>query len=430
MELDSKASLDCDDPQTFKSAKPRPLMDLGEAIAIAKASTRPISHVEIVPLSKSYGRRLARSVQAGLDLPPFDQSAMDGYALAGPASSGRYKLVRNDVGLAGDDPSDLRRGQAARISTGARIPKGADRVVLQEHATLLDGRLIVPHEVTRPGANIRSFGEDVRLGDTILPRGHKVNARSIAMLAAQGLERIEVLKLPKVAVVSCGSELRQPGEALGGSELFDSNRQMLMALATEAGAHVIDAGCCTDNLQSLSALLSELSKNNDLVVVSGGTSVGEADLTSAALDDAGAEVRQLKIAMKPGKPALIGKLANATIVGLPGNPVAAFVSWQVLVRTMLAMLHGLQHDPLSGWEALVASELNRRPGRTEFVPASIVVQGDEKILKFIGPAGSGRLSPLCQADGFALVESHRGTVRVGEKVIFLPFRDGDVLQTW
>ena len=420
--------LDCDDPPSFMSALPRSLMDLREAIAIAKASTRAISRTETVPLARSYGRRLARSVQAGLNLPAFDQSAMDGYALAGPVSSGRYALVQNGRGLAGDDPSDLLSGQAVRISTGARVPRGADRIVLQEHATLLDDRLIVTHEDVRLGANIRVCGEDVRLGRMILPRGHRINARSIAMLAAQGIASIEVLNVPKVAIVSCGNELRQPGETLGASDLFDCNRPMLMALAAQAGAHVVDAGCCTDDRQALSALLLEFSRSSDLVVVSGGSSVGEADLTSTALRDAGAKVRQLKIAMKPGKPALIGTLADATIVGFPGNPVAAFVSWQVLARTILATLHGLHHDPLSGRQIRVANDLKRRPGRTEFVPASIVGQGEEELVNFLGPAGFGRLSPLCQADGFALVDSCRGPVCAGEKVVFLPFGNGDVLQ--
>jgi molybdopterin molybdotransferase len=202
---------------------------------------------------------------------------------------------------------------------------------------------------------------------------------------------------------------------------------MLIALARRAGAHVSDGGCCDDDMQALSREIARASGHNDLVLISGGSSVGDADLTSAALRHAGAQVEELKIAMKPGKPALIATLGQAIILGLPGNPVAAYASWFTLGRSVLARMFGLRQGLLQGHELTVTNELHRRPGRAELVPARQVRTILGIHLEFFGPAGSARLSPLSSADGFALVESNRDVVAAGEIVTFLPFEDGEVL---
>ncbi len=395
------------------------------ALVVSRVSS--IERRDTVPLAESLGRRLASSVAARMDLPPFDQSAMDGYALAGSSQADVYALFASKGTRAGGGSMQLETGQAARIATGARMPPGADRVVLHEHAREHGDSLILTDGPILAGANVRRRGEDVHQGDIVLPRGEKIDPRKIAMLAAQGCASVDVISSPRIAVLSSGSELRQPGEPLGDSNVYDCNRPMLIALARRAGAHVSDGGCYADDMQTLSREITHSSGHSDLVLISGGSSVGDADLTSAALRHAGAQVEELKIALKPGKPALIATLGQTTILGLPGNPVAAFASWFTLGRSVLARMFGLRNGLLQGRELTVINELHRRPSRAELVPARQVrtVLGIQ--LEFIGPAGSARLSPLSSADGFALVESNRGVIAAGEIVTFLPFEDGEVL---
>jgi len=231
---------------------------------------------------------------------------------------------------------------------------------------------------------------------------------------------------PRVAVVSSGNELRQPGEALDAANVFDCNRPMLMALAVQAGAEVVDGGCYEDDVKELSRAISGLSDHNDFIVLSGGSSTGEGDLTSLALAHAGAAVSELKVAMKPGKPAVVGKFRETSILGVPGNPLAAFVSWFILGRSMMAAMFDLQLPILSGRALAVANELQRRPGKAEFVPARLVATTGEERWSFLN-GGSGRLSPLSRAEGLAYIEEARGCVLVSEYVTFVPFQDCGLL---
>jgi molybdopterin molybdotransferase len=276
------------------------------------------------------------------------------------------------------------------------------------------------------GANIRLRGEDIRRSEHLLPKGAKVDARKVALLAAQGMTGVEVQSRPRVAVVSSGSELCQSGEALGIANTFDCNRPMLMALAVQAGAEVVDGGCCKDDVRTLSRIVSRLSECNDFIVLSGGSSLGEGDVTSSARTHAGAVVEELKIAMKPGKPAVVGTLRETSILGLPGNPLAAFVSWFVLGRSMMAAMFGLQLPILRGRDLAVLNGLQRRPGRVEFVPAKLARTTHGEMVEFLS-GGSGRLSPLSRAEGLACIEAARGSVLVSDRVTFVPFEDSEPL---
>ncbi len=199
-----------------------------------------------------------------------------------------------------------------------------------------------------------------------------------------------------------------------------------MALAVQADAEVVDGGCCKDDVSTLSRIGSRLSEDNDFIVLSGGSSLGEGDVTSSALTHAGAVVEELKIAVKPGKPAVVGNLGETSILGLPGNPLAAFVSWFVLGRSMMAAMFGLQLPILRGRDLAVLNELQRRPGRVEFVPARLVRTTHGEMVEFLS-GGSGRLSPLSRAEGLACIEEARGSVLVSDRVTFVPFEDGEPL---
>lgn len=419
--------LDCDDRPPGRPEGKGSLVPLEAAMSMVASLVRPVARRETVSVSNLLGRRLAETLTARYDLPPFDQSAMDGYALAGSGLGGEYCISARRDTRAGEVPGNLLQGQATRISTGARIPSGADRVVLQEHAEDRNNSVVLRDGAIPVGANIRPRGEDVRRGDVLLSRGDRIDARKLALITSQGFPSVNAISAPRVAVISAGNELRQPGEPLGIAEVFDSNRPMLSALAAQCGADVADGGQCGDDTQELGLLVARLADQNDLIIISGGSSFGEGDVTAAALRAAGARINELKIAMKPGKPALVGKLRRTIILGLPGNPFAAFASWFTLGRSVMAALFGLQPASLGGREHYVSNELRRRPGRTEFAPARRIRTGRGDTIEFLGRGGSGRLLPLSRADGLARIEASRGSVLAGELVSFISFDDGDIL---
>ncbi|MEH2478116.1 molybdopterin molybdotransferase [Nitrobacteraceae bacterium AZCC 2146] len=413
------SALDCDDGSKGDAKRPRPLLSLNDAIDIASSFSRAVERTEVIPLAEVNGRELSCDVAAHHDLPLFDQSAMDGYALSGDAET--YELSPLAGTRAGDRPGFVYPGQAMKIATGGFMPAGADRVALQEHTVQRNGKLIVKGPLER-GSNIRLRGEDVQKDDSILPKGSRLDPQKIALLAAQGVGRVEVRGRPRVAVISSGDELRQPGDVLRAGNIYDSNRPMLLALAEKAGAAVTDAGCVADDVQAVANAIARLSQSNDFVLLSGGSSHGDADMTRAALLCAGAAAEELKIAIKPGKPAVVGRLGGASVLGVPGNPFAAFVSWLTLGRSMLGIMLGIPSELLSRARKLpVSNTLQRRPGRTEFVPARIVWDESEERLEFLGRGGSARLLPLSRADGLAWVEADRGSVQAGERVRFIPF---------
>ncbi len=409
----------CYDPTEVRRSPAHGLLALDDAIRIALDHTDVLSGGAEVSLRNAIGCYLHRDLIAQHDLPRFDQSAMDGYALSGIGQNGIYALARAEGIRAGGVPCDLAPGYAVGIATGARIPAGADRVVMQERTRLEHGRVRLTTEV-RVGANIRVRGEDARRGIPLLPAGTRLNARSIALLAAQGSSRIEVRRSPRMTIVSSGDELRQPGDELARGSVFDSNRPMLLALAAQEGADVVDGGCFRDDAETLRVGLLKLAADSDFIVMSGSSSVGEYDIARAALLRAGARVRTLSIAIKPGKPALVGQLGKASVLIVPGNPFAAFVSWFLLGRSMLHAMLGIAAPDLQGRALPARNGLRRRSGRTEFAPARLV-QGDCEAVELLGPGGSARLAPLSTADGLVRIEAERGDVREGETVRFIPF---------
>lgn len=400
------------------------LISLDEACQRAASYVTTIDRFEQVSLVDALDRVLAERVFARIALPPFDQSAMDGYAFA--ASS--INKIETELAIvsritAGADSPSLPAGAAARIFTGAPIPSGADSVVMQEHVRREGSRVTIDGPV-RAGSNIRRRGEDIAKGETLLEAGQRLDARHLALLAAQGVSSVGVFHRPRIVIVSTGDELRQPGELLGEASIYDSNRSMLLALARRAGLDAIDGGFIPDNAKAMADRLSALADGADMIVTTGGASTGEEDHAAAALAASGASFEILSIALKPGKPAVIGRFGNSTYLGLPGNPVSALVAWLTVGSAMVAALCGMKPHRRLGCSMTTISTFERKPGRTEFVPGRLVSTEEGPRVEILGRGGSARLKPLIYADGLAEIAASAGNVSPGDSVIFHPFRSG------
>jgi molybdopterin molybdotransferase len=410
--------------EAFSCDSPDGLIPIEQACSRAAAYASVLEEHEEVSLGEALGRTLAMPVTSVLPLPPFDQSAMDGYAISSGDGlpSGTALAVVGRV-AAGDGELPVPQESALRILTGARIPRGADAVVMQEHVALNGGGIVLTRMV-RPGDNIRRRGEDVQVGEVLLQPGERIDARHVALLAAQGLERACVRRKVRIGILSTGSELRSQGERLTEVSFFDSNRPMILALARQSGADVLDGGIVRDDPHLIAAALSELARHCDLIVTTGGVSVGDEDHSMVALIGARGRGETLKVALKPGKPAVVGAIGPTAYLGLPGNPMAALVSWLLLGGAVLAALDGRRTRPLPGMRLPLVHAFNRRPGRTEFAPARIVQVSGGSAVEILGRGGSARLKPLAAADGLVRIEPLHAPVGEGDEVLFHPFRDG------
>ncbi|SFD31883.1 molybdopterin molybdotransferase [Bosea sp. CRIB-10] len=400
------------------------LLPVPDACRRAASYATPLRAAETVSVFEALGRTLAAPVAAELAMPPFSQSAMDGYALAagdGIHSGARLEVVERIA--AGSVGKRLGQGKASRLFTGAPLPEGADAVIMQEHVER-EGSAIILRRPIRAGDNVRYRGEDIEPFEPLFGTGERLDARHIALLAAQGIARVGVLVRARVAVISTGDELRQAGAGLGAAAIYDSNRPMLLALIAQAGLIAIDGGWVPDDAERLAARMRELAGRVDLVLTSGGASAGEEDHALSALDRAGGRGETLKIALKPGKPAVVGAIGAAAYLGLPGNPVSSLVSWLILGHAMVSALEGRAPRQRLGCPMTSRSHFDRRPGRAEFAPARLSEDGGVEIL---GRGGSARLRPLVQADGLAEIATDNAGVLPGDTVLFHPFRDGFVV---
>lgn len=401
----------------------RLLVSVEEACERAARYAEPLDGDETLPLTRAIGRTLADTIYAKAALPRFDQSAMDGYAIrAASAIPGGTLTVCAKV-AAGDLGGTLADGTAARILTGAPLPSGADAVVMQEHVVRRGDEILI-FEIVQQGANIRRRGEDIAQGERLFEPGQAIDARHMALLTSQGVQHVRVRRRLRIAVVSTGNELRQPGEDLSDACIFDTNRPMLLSLAGQAGMEAIDGGWIPDDRLALAGHLYDLSFRADLIVTTGGASGGDEDHSSEAVRRAGGVVETLQMALKPGKPAVVGRIGQASYLGLPGNPVSALVSWLLLGRSMSAKLQGRPQPVRLGYPLPLLGYFERRPGKTEFVPAKLAAFEGRPALQILGRGGSARLKPLVDADGLAEIAADEGSVRTGDVLRFHPFGSG------
>lgn len=394
------------------------MLSFDDALATLLAKARPIAASEDVDTLSAYGRILAQDVCSPIVVPAIDTSSMDGYAIraADVPVSGTTLPVSQRI-PAGSVGHALVPGSAARIFTGAPLPPGADTVVMQELCDADGDRVAINHH-PRIGEAVRSAGSEVALGARLLPRGTRLGAPEIGLAASVGVARLEVVRRMRVALFSTGDELIMPGEALPPGRVYNSNRFQLRVLLESLGCEVHDFGIVPDRLDATRATLREASLGNDLIITSGGVSVGEEDHVKPAVEAEGA-LEMWKIAMKPGKPLAFGHVGDCAFIGLPGNPVSSFVTFLMMVRPFILATQGVS-QPGPRRLALEADFDWLRPdARREFLRGRI---SDEGRVQLFGNQGPAALSSIVWAEG--LVDVPAGTaIKRGDKVRFISYGD-------
>jgi len=406
-----------------------PFLPVAEAEKMIGARVAPVSGQEMAPLREALGRVLTADLIAPFNLPPFDNSAVDGYAVRGEDidSAREQRLTIIDRVAAGHAAAHaVKSGEAVRIFTGAPMPGGADTVFMQEDCRIDGAHVIVPPGLSR-GANRRLAGEDIRAGAVALPAGRRLSAQDIALAAALGLTAIDVRRRVRVALFSTGDEIAEPGSPLGGAALYDSNRYLLAAAVARFGAEITDLGILRDEPKALARAIAAAAIDHDLVLTSGGVSTGEADYVRSAVESVG-RIVFWRVAIKPGRPVAMGVIPGgetgeaAAFVGLPGNPVAVFVTFVRVVRPLLLRLAGALPEPLVAMPARAAFSYKKRKGRREYVRVALRTGGDGMIDAVKYPQdGAGVLTSLTETDGLAELGEDVTNIEPGAMVGFLPY---------
>lgn len=396
------------------------LLDLADARASILAGVSPLPETETLEIGATVKRVLAGPLVSPIDVPGFGNSAMDGYAVctADLTGDGKAELTISQHIRAGDRPGPLQPGTAARILTGAPLPEGADAVIMQEECDRSGDRVRLQRAVAS-GEHVRPRAHDIAAGATVLEAGHRMRPQDVAIAAATGTTHLSVGRRPRVAVFSTGDELALPGQTLAPGQRYTANNHLLAALARAAGADITDGGVIPDRLDATCDTLKHLAGSHDMLLSSGGASVGDEDYVRRALEQVG-EVTLWRIAVRPGKPLLFGRLEDVPFLGLPGNPVSSFVTFLLLVRPLILAMQGAAAlDPAR--VTVQAGFHWPEPGtRREFLRARIHTDGGATVARIYPDQSSDVLSSAVWADG--LVEIPPGATLVeGDGVSYLGF---------
>jgi len=401
-----------------------PMMSVDEAVDIITAKVTAVQDVETVALSEADGRVLAHDIAAPLPLPPFTNSAVDGYAVRGddlPTTDERAVPVSERVQAGGAAREPIASGCAVRIFTGAPMPEGADTVFMQEDVRLDDaGQVVLPPGLKR-GANVRPAGEDVAEGHVALQAGQRLRPQDVALAAAFGLTELDVVRRIRVAVFSTGNELVSPGMPRAAAQTFDSNRFMLLAMLARLGCAVSDLGVLRDEPAPLAQALKRVAGAHDLILTTGGVSTGEEDHVKAGVQSAGSLVLW-RMAIKPGRPVAMGIIDGTAFIGLPGNPVASFVTFVHVVRPAILALSGATQARPVPMPVRAAFTYKKKGGRREYVRISLrrATDGTLEAVKF-PREGAGLLSSLVETDGLVELGEAVTQVEPGQIVGFLSY---------
>jgi len=391
-------------------------------ISVADAQARILAEVgrvappEVVPVGDCLGRVLAEDVRAAVDVPPTDNSAVDGYAVRSadiPVTGLRQLRVVGDLPAGAVFDATLGPGEALRIMTGAPVPAGADTVYPQEVVERSGPVVRIPSSPV--GVNVRHRGEDVRAGTAVLPAGSVLRPQELGVAASLGLPQLLVRQRPRVAILSTGDEVVEPGDARKPGQIFDSNRFSLHGLVEAAGGEPTDHGIVPDLYDVLHARLRAAAATADIVLTSGGVSVGDYDLVKAVLQDAGG-IDFWQVAMQPGRPLAVGRIGAAHFFGLPGNPVASMLTFHLFVRPALWKLAGRRDLFPPRFHAVAMEPMSKKTGRREFKRGILSYTGQRWEVRITGPQGSGILTSMTLANCFVVIEEERGDVAAGDTV--------------
>jgi len=392
------------------------LLPIEVAIELLLNNATPISETEVVPLLQANGRVLAKKLNSTINVPPSDNSSMDGYAVRSADFADENKTLlpisqRIPAGVMGNK---LEAGTVARIFTGAPIPAGADAVVMQEVCTPEGDGVNITGAISK-GQNIRKAGEDIRTGDTILEAGKILKPQDIGLAASVGISDIEVFKRLRVGIFFTGDELQEPGESLKAGQIYNSNRHTLRGLLENLNCEVIDLGVVADTLDATKNAMLEAAEQADLVMTSGGVSVGEEDYIRIALEEIG-QLKMWRINIKPGKPFAYGQIGNTPFLGMPGNPVSVFVTFCIFARPFILQTQGANETKANSFMVPAAFEWKKAGSRNEYLRA----RAKNGVLEIFPNQGSGVLTSTSWANGLAYIPAET-MVKPNDLVKFIPY---------
>ncbi|TKB47397.1 molybdopterin molybdotransferase MoeA [Thalassotalea mangrovi] len=399
------------------------LLSFEQALERIDSLVSEVLQTEKVAIGQAMGRVCGKPVCSPVYVPPADNSAMDGYAFVHPGEVNPDELAFELVGesFAGHPfAGNVAPGQCVRIMTGGLVPQGCDTVLMQEDCDFDNGRVRLKR-LPKPGNSIRRRGEDIDFGSEVISKGQVISAVGIGLLSSLGISTVEVSRQVKVAILASGDELKSPGEPLNSGEIYESNRISIASMLTRLGCEVLDLGIIADDPDALKAAFAKANRECDVVISSGGVSVGEADYTKHVLAEIG-EIDFYKIAMKPGKPFACGKLSDSVFFGLPGNPVSALVTFMQLAVPGIEAMQGKAKQSRPGFWATAACDLRKTIGRRDFQRG--VYQFNESGMPGVtstGAQGSGILTSLAKANCFIVLAAEQGSVKAGDSVWVEPF---------